>query len=983
MLLKLIPAHSEPTIHFSFSFADLPSNLSAPASWTAQLTHLMLEDLEVPTTMHSLDRSVGISCLLEEVAFDIESGQIRCRFVDGAVEEWGFLSFGGKAGEVDGLGEREGRKLFAALDGIIRNVKESTLEDERIIREREEKEREKQKTVGLERSRSLTSKTSSSKGPRHKKQRSLFMQLVSSIGSMVNLASPSASSHPSLPTHRSSPFSPSYPAQPSPPPHVPGTSPRARALRRAARSALVDTYRRFVLSELLRRVQYFKYDQTTGKVGGDRGGGFCVWILHSMRRRTGERLDQLLDEARAIADQKEREMGPSPALNTTSVAFCNPTAIDAAEAGMIAKEEPATTAVPLSFSDDEDEVAETETDGSSVHTPSSSSHFSVSRPPTAPSTSSHSRSSTSTSESLTTTLCDAGSQMKDHDRLNPPMWTTLLSSHLTGPSLHEYNQLLDLHERLWQLTVFAISQARVSCEETRSRLEVLAVRSKRRAWSVGALKHNSSKSSAGAYGLAMPFRSSPLARYSWTADDLEKERQRSKSGLSRTSARSALSASSPSPSSEIFPVYRPGVPPVRIGGVPSPSSDSPAANGQEEGSSSATGASTSEETDDNGAEEDDDPRPLIEREFELYEEFRGPSPIDTRGGARRRRRNHRRRGAEAPGDGLDTNSGLLFPVSEEAEAEGEGSEDSSSSSNRSSTRGRKTQRTQRTFMGCDEIPLEGEGDTDEDDSEQRTLVGDDDDGLEDPRELDLELGFGFDFHGGSNFHDIDGDIGLFDGDDDDAAAGFEFEMEVERPKLRPRVRTSSIFMKKQARRKGSGFGLTEESILCQPVSFASAPPRTQPISILKPPAELSASAPHPHPPTSRPLAISRASTPAIYQEPELGLDLEVDVKLCVGVSDSNYELSGYTSHFGVNVSNQKQPAVLSTSPPNVHLLKKSPGRPLPLPLPTEVGPQDADQEEFTLAMDLPRSVGKRKSGPLATRQKLGAMFSEIPAPLVC
>ncbi|KAJ3488718.1 hypothetical protein NLJ89_g11588 [Agrocybe chaxingu] len=734
MLLKLIPAHSEPTIHFSFSFADLPSNLSAPVSWTAQLTHLMLEDLEVPTTMHSLDRSVGISCLLEEVAFDIESGQIRCRFVDGVVEEWGFFSFGGKAGEADGHGEREGRKLFAALEGIVRNVKESTLEDERIIREREENEREKQKAVGLQRSRSLTGKTSNGKGPRHKKQRSLFMQLVSSIGSMVNLASPSAASHPSLPSHRSSAISPpSYPAQTSPPPHVPGTSPRARALRRAARSALVDTYRRFVLSELLRRVQFFKYDQATGKVGGDRGGGFCVWILHSMRRRAGERLDQLLDEARAIADQKEREMGSSTMTSVIDVAFYNPAA--ATDADAIAKEESATTAVPLSFSDRaRSDVAEPET----------------------LSTSSHSRSSTYTSESLTTTLCDAGSQMKDHDRPNPPMRTTL-SSHLTGASLHEYNQLLDLHERLWQLAVFAISQARVSCEETRSRLEVLAVRSKRRAWSVGALKHNSSKLSAGAYGLAVPFRSSPLSRYSWTAEDLEKERQRSKSGLSRTSVRSALSASSPS---EVFPVYRPGVPPVRIGGVPSPSSDSPAANNQEEGSSNVMGASTSEEAGDNrkDEEEDDDPRPLIEREFELYEEFRGPSPIDTRGGARRRRRNHRRRGADAPGDNLDANSGLLFPVSEEAEAEGETSEDSSSSSNRSAIRGRKTQRTQRTFMGCDEIPLEGEGDADEDDSEQRTLVGDDDDGLEDPRELDLELGFGFDFDGDSDFHGLDGDV---------------------------------------------------------------------------------------------------------------------------------------------------------------------------------------------------------------------------------
>src|SRR4051812_46113418 len=82
---------------------------------------------------------------------------------------------------------------------------------------------------------------------------------------MVNLASPS-SSQPPLPSHRFSlTTSPTYATQ-TPPPSptsesptptsipLPGTSPRARALRRAARSALVDTYRRFVLTELTQRI---------------------------------------------------------------------------------------------------------------------------------------------------------------------------------------------------------------------------------------------------------------------------------------------------------------------------------------------------------------------------------------------------------------------------------------------------------------------------------------------------------------------------------------------------------------------------------------------------------------------------------------------------------------------------------------------------------------------------------------------------------
>ncbi|KAF9563827.1 hypothetical protein CPC08DRAFT_305841 [Agrocybe pediades] len=90
MLLKLIPAHTEPTIHFSLSFADLPPGLPTPAAWTAQLAQLMLEDLEVPATLHSLDRAVGVSSLLEEVELDIALGEVRCRFIDGKVESWGF-----------------------------------------------------------------------------------------------------------------------------------------------------------------------------------------------------------------------------------------------------------------------------------------------------------------------------------------------------------------------------------------------------------------------------------------------------------------------------------------------------------------------------------------------------------------------------------------------------------------------------------------------------------------------------------------------------------------------------------------------------------------------------------------------------------------------------------------------------------------------------------------------------------------------------
>ncbi|KAF8895912.1 hypothetical protein CPB84DRAFT_1249160 [Gymnopilus junonius] len=390
MLLKLIPANSEPTIHFSLSFSDLPPHLPTPAAWTSQLAHLMLEDLEVPATMHSLDKSAGITSLLEEVALDVGANEIRCRFVDGKIEKWGFWDGIVGIGPWKAMaGTLYGQRLVDALQGIMRDVKESTFEDDRVARE---KEWEKQK---LERTRSLSTVTApkgiQGKVSKHKKQRSFFMQIVSCVGSIINLTSPSTANHPALPFSRSSTSTPpvNYPISTSvtqssnTTPPAPGTSARARALRRAARSALVDTYRLFVLSELITRLQGLS-DPTDQQVVRSQEyrrkdkATFGVWILHSMRRRALERMEQLLEEAEVEAKARGCIASVNQDLN---VAFF----------GM----EPATTAVPLSFSDDEDEMEQPppglsstkseketdgdsesdETDGSSVHTPSTTSHF--------------------------------------------------------------------------------------------------------------------------------------------------------------------------------------------------------------------------------------------------------------------------------------------------------------------------------------------------------------------------------------------------------------------------------------------------------------------------------------------------------------------------------------------------------------------------------------------------------------------------------
>jgi hypothetical protein len=133
-----------------------------------------MEDLEDPDTLYALDKSVRLMSLLDEVTFEIMDGtgdgggdnddktvRVTCRFVDGALEEW--VTTGGG--------------LISALDGIVNNVQESTLEND--------KECYRQSQLQNNRSRAL-SRLSMPTGlinmsPRHKKQRSLFMQIVSYV----------------------------------------------------------------------------------------------------------------------------------------------------------------------------------------------------------------------------------------------------------------------------------------------------------------------------------------------------------------------------------------------------------------------------------------------------------------------------------------------------------------------------------------------------------------------------------------------------------------------------------------------------------------------------------------------------------------------------------------------------------------------------------------------------------------------------------
>ena len=179
MLLKLVPPPPHPTIHFSLTLPAFPSYLDTPQFYTAQINHLLVEDLEVPDTLYALDNSVKLMSLLDEVTFEIMDGggddektvRVTCRFVDGALEEWATTGAG----------------LISALDGIIHNVQESTLENDR----ERERYRQSQFQNGRSSSRALNRLSMplipmTGSKPRHKKQRSLFMQIVSYVAFLLH-----------------------------------------------------------------------------------------------------------------------------------------------------------------------------------------------------------------------------------------------------------------------------------------------------------------------------------------------------------------------------------------------------------------------------------------------------------------------------------------------------------------------------------------------------------------------------------------------------------------------------------------------------------------------------------------------------------------------------------------------------------------------------------------------------------------------------
>ena len=114
MLIKLVPVAPQPTVLFSFSFPRLEDAGVdvTPAGWQNQLSALHRDGLEVPKSLHVLDKAAGITSLLDQVLFSVPALTITCRYQDGSVEEWPLMD----------------QSCLETLDSVVADVAESAVE---------------------------------------------------------------------------------------------------------------------------------------------------------------------------------------------------------------------------------------------------------------------------------------------------------------------------------------------------------------------------------------------------------------------------------------------------------------------------------------------------------------------------------------------------------------------------------------------------------------------------------------------------------------------------------------------------------------------------------------------------------------------------------------------------------------------------------------------------------------------------------------
>lgn len=297
MRLRLISHPPTPMMLFTISF--IPTDLHPlPLNWDSQLAILSAADLEQPRSVYALDSSAWLTEILEEVTFDVVSLTVSVVFTDGHTEDWPLMD----------------RACIDALEDVLNDLRPAI-----------------QRPTPTRPSAPPSSPIAPvfKKPAKHKKQRSLLMQLVQSL--IPN------SSPPQLPLVAPPP--PPPPCQPFTEGALNSSWIMTKELRQRARSSLLDTYRRFVIQELKSRLP---------------SAGYTVWIAQSTLQRTEEHMASLTDSPSSTISL------PLPELSSFDC-------------------QTATVPEDLFAYDDEPDAASetvaTESDGSSVHTPDSTCAF--------------------------------------------------------------------------------------------------------------------------------------------------------------------------------------------------------------------------------------------------------------------------------------------------------------------------------------------------------------------------------------------------------------------------------------------------------------------------------------------------------------------------------------------------------------------------------------------------------------------------------
>ncbi|TBU39345.1 hypothetical protein BD309DRAFT_1052133 [Dichomitus squalens] len=510
MLIRILPVHPSPNILFTLTLPDPThdAKVDCPPAWRAQAN--MVEEMqdegfgvEAPRNIHAMDKAAWHSALMTEVVFDVPARTVSCTFVDGAHVTWPLAPKG------------DSGNCLAALEEVVEDVQDSAAE----------LERERARYSGdayLHEIPSPTASTFSNAGQqptqsvssKHKRQRSLFSSIVSALKGA--LSDGSSSRNPTLPlslppikipssschsrttstfsrTQRSPPMSPVTerpvfqlrvrPRAPIPLPEHCKVRTHSERLRHRARSKLVDTLRRYVfpMFSTTDSPSFASIECAPEVLAQEYGfppGLYPAWIGRSVLRKTEERMREMIVEANAHG-------------------FGHPL-------GYTLKGHPQTVAQLRDAEDEEDDASaatslsttsvSTETDGSSVHTPTDSPVRSPFCPGVAPPPGGPPR------------LSALETKAPPHVPRSPSPPSPAFDFDMST-----YHVLSSIRTRLLHLLARLDSSPRQIGARSRcgSDLTILEIKSRRRAWSsrdyVGGARMN-------LVGLATPVYSSPLAR---------------------------------------------------------------------------------------------------------------------------------------------------------------------------------------------------------------------------------------------------------------------------------------------------------------------------------------------------------------------------------------------------------------------------------------------------------------------------------------